>query len=73
MQNKFILESGRKGKNYHKIQSVNFLINLYDEIFITRSKKNDKIKFIGPFKNIINQNNNTVTKTLKILREEKKL
>ena len=60
-----------KEKNYHKIQSVNFLINLYDEIFITRSKKNDKIKFIGPFKNIINQNNNTVTKTLKILREEK--
>ena len=34
-------------------------------------KKNDKIKFTGPFKNIINQNNNTVTKTLKILREEK--
>ena len=28
-----------KEKNYHKIQSVNFLINLYDEIFITRSKK----------------------------------
>ena len=39
-----------KEKNYHKIQSVNFLINLYDEIFITRSKKMTRLNSLALLK-----------------------
>ncbi len=54
---------------FHKIQSIITFANLFDLIKIKEIKSNyDKIKFSGPFKNGINRKNNTITKTLKILR-----
>ena len=54
---------------FHRIQSIITFANLFDLIKIKEIKSNyDKIKFYGPFKNGISIKNNTITKTLKILR-----
>ena len=54
----------------HKIQSIVTFINLFDIIKIKEiSAKNDQIKFYGKFKHKINLRNNTISKTLNILRK----
>ena len=66
------LNIGKKVNNtgLHNIQSLVFLINLFDEIKIKKNKsKTDKVKFYGKFCNNINKNN-TVTKSLHILRKK---
>ncbi len=65
------LNIGKKINNtgLHNIQSLVFLINLFDEIKIKKNKsKIDKIKFYGKFCNKVNKIN-TVTKSLYILRK----
>ncbi|MDA9740620.1 hypothetical protein N9U58_00620 [Pelagibacteraceae bacterium] len=66
------LNIGKKVNNtgLHNIQSLVFLINLFDEIKIKKNKsKTDKVKFYGKFSNKVNKNN-TVTKSLYILRKK---
>ncbi len=60
-----------KRKHFHQIESVFCLTNLYDEITIKKIKKrNDVVKIKGKFARQINKKNNSVTKTLKILRKK---
>ena len=66
------LNIGKKVNNtgLHNIQSLVFLINLFDEIKIKKNKsKTDKVKFYGKFCKKINKNN-TITKSLYILRKK---
>ena len=65
----------KKLKNgYHNISSLITFCNIYDEILISKIKgKKDKIKFFGKFKNGINVKTNTISKTLKLIRENKHL
>ena len=65
------LNVGKKNKErkLHDIQSLVFLINLYDEIRINRIKaQKDKIKFFGRFSNDIKKKNNSVSRCLSLLR-----
>ena len=63
-----VLKKNQSG--LHNIQSSVMLIDLYDRIRIQNTnKKKDEIKFIGQFKNKINSKNNSITKSLKILRK----
>ena len=59
-------------KNYnglHNIQSSVMLLNLYDQISIKRIAENkDKIKFVGKFKKNISIKNNSIIKSLYLLR-----
>ncbi len=52
----------------HNIESNAVLTNLFDEIYLEKNKK-DLVVFKGKFKNKINKKTNSVSKTLKILRE----
>ena len=63
----------KKLKNgYHNISSFITFCNLYDSILISKTKnKRDKIKFYGKFKKGINNNSNTITKLLRLLRKNK--
>ncbi|MFL2889845.1 MAG: 4-(cytidine 5'-diphospho)-2-C-methyl-D-erythritol kinase [Pelagibacteraceae bacterium] len=63
----------KKMKNgFHDIQSNNVLINIYDDIFITKRKNNrDLIVFKGNHKKFISKLQNSVIKTMKILRIKK--
>ena len=63
----------KKMKNgLHDIQSNVFLINLYDTIKIFKTKaKKDTVIFKGPFNKLVNRKNNSILKTLKILRLNK--
>ena len=55
---------------YHNIASMITFCNLYDIITIRKTKKKkDSINFYGKFKNGINNKENTITKTLDILRK----
>ena len=68
------LKVGKKIKNrkFHQIQSLIFLTNLSDEIKINKiNKSKDKVKFIGKFKNSVKNKNNSVTKSLSLLRKKK--
>ena len=70
--NLFLKVLKKKSNGLHNIQSSAVLLDLYDRISIkTTSKKLDEIKFIGQFKNNINSKNNSVTKTLNVLREHR--
>ena len=65
------LNVGKKNKErkLHDIQSLVFLINLYDEIRINRIKaQKDKIKFFGRFSNNVKKKNNLVNRCLSLLR-----
>ena len=56
----------------HDIETNTVLIDLYDKIFITKiKKKEDQIVFKGKFKEAISKSNNTVKKTIFLLREKK--
>ena len=58
------LNSNKVNSGLHNIESLVFLINLFDEIEIKKNKsKTDKIKIYGKFCNKINKNN-TITKSL---------
>lgn len=55
----------------HNIQSLVFLVNLKDEIYIKKIKSSkDNIIFKGKFKKNIKKNKNSINKTLAILREK---
>ncbi len=55
----------------HDIQSNTFLINLYDEIKVLKTKTNkDKVLFKGNYSKFVKKKN-TVTQVLKILRSNK--
>ena len=59
----------KKFKNgMHDIETNSVLLNLYDEIFLKKNKK-DTVIFKGKFKDKINQKKNTITDTLKLLRK----
>ena len=65
------LNVGRKLKRYklHNIQSLIFFINLYDQIQIKKiNGSKDNIKFFGKFSNYVNKKNNSITKSLSLLR-----
>ena len=54
----------------HKIQSMVTFVNLFDIIKIKEiNSKQDQIKFHGKFKHNINLKNNTISKTLDLLRK----
>ncbi len=68
------LKVGKKLKKtkLHNIQSLIFLINLNDEIFIKKVYgSRDSVKFVGKFKKNIKKNNNSVNKSLSLLRRKK--
>ena len=59
-------------KGLHNIQSYFCLINLFDQIKIKSIKgKKDKIKFKGKFAKYVEKKNNSISKTLIILRKKK--
>ena len=63
----------KKLKNgLHDIETNSILINIFDELNIKKSQK-DIIIFKKKFKNQINSKKNTVTDTLKILRNFPKI
>jgi len=65
------LSVGRKLKRYklHNIQSLIFFINLYDQIQIKKiNSSKDNIKFFGKFSNYVNKKNNSIIKSLSLLR-----
>ena len=56
----------------HNLQSYYSLINFYDEIYIKKTNKfKDNISFFGTYSKFVNPNNNTIKKTLNILRKNK--
>jgi len=56
--------------NYHKVQSFISFVNLYDEIYVSETKKlKDEVIFFGRFKKGINAKSNTVSKVLKLFRQ----
>ena len=66
------LDVGKKDKKVglHEIQSLVCLINLFDEIQISKNVKNkDKIKFYGAFSKYVNDKN-SITKSLSFLRRK---
>ena len=66
------LKIGKKiNYKYHDIQSVIFLINLHDKITIKKiTKKKDILKFTGKFKKNIKLKNNSVSKSMYVLRKK---
>ena len=68
------LKVGKKIKNkkLHNIQSIIFLINLNDEITIKKIKSlKDKFKFTGKFKKSVSKTNNSISKSLLLLRKKR--
>tara|TARA_Y100001970_G_C14030036_1_gene748093 strand:+ start:123 stop:965 length:843 start_codon:yes stop_codon:yes gene_type:complete len=56
----------------HNIQSNIFILNLFDEIEISKlKKKSDLVIFKGQFKKHINPKKNSITETLRLLRQKK--
>ncbi len=61
----------KKKSGLHNIQSNVTQINLFDQIKIKKLKGNkDKITFTGKFKKDVNKSNNTIIKTLNLLRSQ---
>ncbi len=59
-------------RNLHNIQSFFCILNLFDSVKIKKnSDLKDIIKFKGKFSDFINSSNNSISKTLKILRKKK--
>ena len=60
-----------KNQNLHNIQSLVFLTNLSDDIFIKKSeKKKDIITFKGRFCNYVNKDINSVNKSIYLLKKK---
>ena len=60
--------------NLHNLQSIFCIVNLSDDIEIKKISGNkDIIKFKGEFSNFINKRINSISKTLNLLRKEKKI
>ncbi len=66
------LKIGKKiNHQYHDIQSIIFLINLYDQITIKKiTGDKDVLKFTGKFKKNIKLKNNSVSKAMYFLRKK---
>ena len=66
------LKIGKKiNHKYHDIQSIIFLINLYDQITIKKiTGDKDILKFTGKFKKNIKLKNNSVSKAMYFLRKK---
>ena len=68
--NLFLRILKKKSNGLHNLQSSTMLLNLHDTISIKKIReKQDKIKFIGQFKNKINNKSNTIIKSLYVLRK----
>ena len=68
------LSVNKKLKNgLHNIQSIYCLIDIYDKIFIKKSKNknSDQIVFTGPFSKDVNKSYNSVKKVLDLMRKNK--
>ena len=63
--------NSKSRKGLHEIQSLYCLIDLFDEIKISKIKNKDKIVFTGPFKKFIKNNNNSVYNLIRKLRKLK--
>lgn len=60
----------KKKNGLHNIETNSFLINIYDEILISKIRnRDDQIIFKGKYKNFIKSKKNTIKETLKHLRE----
>jgi len=66
------LKIGKKiNHEYHDIQSIIFLTNLYDQIIIKKiNGQKDKFKFTGKFKKNIKVENNSALKSVYFLRKK---
>ena len=66
------LKIGKKiNHEYHDIQSIIFLTNLYDQIIIKKiNGQKDKFKFTGKFKKNIKLENNSALKSIYFLRKK---
>jgi 4-diphosphocytidyl-2-C-methyl-D-erythritol kinase len=63
-----VLKKNKSG--LHNIQSSVMLLDLYDKIIIKKiNKEQDEIKFIGKFRKNISQKNNSISKSLYLLRK----
>jgi 4-diphosphocytidyl-2-C-methyl-D-erythritol kinase len=68
--NLFLRVSKKNSNGLHNIQSDVMLLDLNDQINIQNSiKKQDEINFIGKFKKNINNKNNSISKSLYVLRK----
>ena len=66
-----LIVNNRLNRKLHNIQSFFCLINLFDQIKITKIKgEKDIIKFKGKFSKFIKKKKNSVFIALKILREQ---
>ena len=66
------LNVGKKIKktHLHNIQSMIFQVNIYDKIYIKKNKSfKNNIKFVGKFNKYINKKNNTVSKSIFLLKQ----
>ena len=66
--NLFLRILKKNKNNLHNIQSVVMLLDLHDTIKIKFSRK-DIIKFTGKFRSNVNKSNNSITKSLSLLRK----
>ncbi len=67
------LDVGRKINKLklHDIRSLIFLINIFDEINVKKNKlSKDVIKFKGPFSSHVNNYDNSIKKSLSLLKEK---
>jgi 4-diphosphocytidyl-2-C-methyl-D-erythritol kinase len=68
--NLFLRVLKKNSNGLHDIQSTVILLNLHDQINIKSINKNqDEINFIGKFKKDVNIKNNSITKSLNLLRK----
>ena len=68
--NLFLKVLKKNNNRLHNIQSSTMLLDLHDKIIIKNTKnKNDEINFIGKFKKKVNSKNNSMTKSLYLLRK----
>ena len=67
------LDVGRKINKLklHDIRSLIFLINIFDEIYVKKNKlSKDVVKFKGPFSSHVNNYDNSIKKSLSLLKEK---
>jgi 4-diphosphocytidyl-2-C-methyl-D-erythritol kinase len=68
--NLFLKVLKKNNKDLHNLQSSTMLLDLYDRIDIKNiKKKQDEINFSGKFSKNISKKNNSITKSLQLLRK----